>query len=300
MVLSGLEQREDHTAAMSSKNMFALLDDSSDDEAPKSKAAPAPAAAANKPAGNKERKPRAPREDNRKPRDEAPREDGERNQGKGGERRERSKGKGRKGGESRGDSGREYPRRSGTGRGRENSRSGGGKYNWGKEGDQQAPAEPQAEGEEKPEGAAPEAEVVEAEPEEENISFDEFEKQRLEKLANLNLNKPSEVREVEKDPTLVSFEHQAVEDSYACMFHDPTKETKKVSKKGRRGAKQADQVLNLKFVDESDNSGGKGKGGKGDRRKGDGKGNRSGGKGNQSSKSNIDLSNDMAFPTLGA
>lgn len=279
--------------------MFALLDDDSSDneEGHKSKAAPAPAAA-NKPSGNK--KPRAPREDNRKPRDEAP-QDGDRNQGKGGERRERSKGKGRKGGESRGDSGREYPRRSGTGRGRENSRSGGGKYNWGKEGDQQAPAEPK-EGEQatQPEGAAAEAEpIIEEEPEEETMSLEEFEKQQAEKLASLNINTHQETREVEKDPDLVAFEHDSVEDQYACMFHDPTKERQKVSKKGRRGAKQADQVLNLRF-DESNDGAGKGKGGKGDRRgKGDGKG-RSGKGGNQSSKSNIDLSNDMAFPTLGA
>ena len=81
-------------------------------------------------------------------------------------------------------------------------------------------------------------------------------------------------------------------------------------KEAREGYKQADQVLNLKFVDENEGQGGGkgGKGGKGDRRQG-GKGDRrQGGKGvqaprdNQSSggKANIDLSNDMAFPTLGA
>jgi len=206
-------------------------------------------------------------------------------------------GKGRKG-ESRGDSGREYPRRSGTGRGRENSRSGGGKYNWGKEGDQGEKTEAQPEGAEAEQQPAAEAEpVIEEEPEEETMSIEEYEKLQADK--NLNLNANTKERTVEKDDSLSEFTQTGVEDQYECMFHDPTKVSKKVSKKGRRGAKQADQVLNLKFVDESADAG-KGKGGKGRKGESGGKGARSSGKGNASSKSNIDLSNDMAFPTLGA
>jgi len=91
------------------------------------------------------------------------------------------------------------------------------------------------------------------------------------------------------------------------IFHDSSKDKKSFDKKeAREGYKQADQVLNLKFIDENE-VGGKGKGGKGDRRQG-GKGDRrQGGKGNSQAnqstgvaKANIDLSNDMAFPTLGA
>lgn len=103
---------------------------------------------------------------------------------------------------------------------------------------------------------------------------------------------------------MTAFAQNGVEDDYACMFHDPSKVSEKKSKKGRRGAKQADQVLNLKFFDESADSAGKGngppRGGKGRKGESGGKGVRSSGKGNQSSKANIDLSNDMAFPTLGA
>merc|ERR1712196_768659 len=54
-----------------------------------------------------------------------------------------------------------------------------------------------------------------------------------------------------------------------------------------------DQVLNLKFIDEEQAA--KGRGGKGQR---SGKGGQRSGKGGN--KSNIDLSNDNAFPTLGA
>merc|ERR1711906_78711 len=114
---------------MSNKNMFALLNDSdSDDDAPKQQQKP-------------ERKPE------RKPRNDRPRDQEERGPYDGGDKvsnpahdRERQgkgeggRGKGEKG-ESRGDSGREYPRRSGTGRGREGNRGGGGRGNWGKDTD---------------------------------------------------------------------------------------------------------------------------------------------------------------------
>jgi plasminogen activator inhibitor 1 RNA-binding protein len=295
---------------MSNKNMFALLNDSdSDDDAPKQQkaAAPAPAKQERKPERKPDRKPR-----NDRPRDQEDRGpyDGgdkvlnpadDRKQGKG-ERRGKGKGKGG----SRGDSGREYPRRSGTGRGREGNRGGGGKYNWGKDTD--TTAAPAAEGAEGAEAAAEAAAapVVEAEPieeEEPTMSFEEYEKAQADKMAALNsLNKYEEVT-VKADDDVVTKAEESIEDEYACMFHDPSKTKKDYGKKGARdGYKQADQVLNLKFVDENE-GGGKGKGGKGDRRQG-GKG-RQGGKvmaprdNTSGGKANIDLSNDMAFPTLG-
>jgi plasminogen activator inhibitor 1 RNA-binding protein len=220
--------------------------------------------------------------------------------------REGHSGKGKGKGGSRGDSGREYPRRSGTGRGREGNRGGGGKYNWGKDTD--TTAAPAAEGAEGAEAAAEAAAapVVEAEPieeEEPTMSFEEYEKAQADKMAALNsLNKYEEVT-VKADDDVVTKAEESIEDEYACMFHDPSKTKKDYGKKGARdGYKQADQVLNLKFVDENE-GGGKGKGGKGDRRQG-GKG-RQGGKvmaprdNTSGGKANIDLSNDMAFPTLG-
>eukprot|EP00657_Telonema_sp_P-1_P000519 TRINITY_DN109_c0_g1_i5.p1 TRINITY_DN109_c0_g1~~TRINITY_DN109_c0_g1_i5.p1 ORF type:complete len:136 (+),score=91.77 TRINITY_DN109_c0_g1_i5:81-488(+) len=114
-------------------------------------------------------------------------------------------------------------------------------------------------------------------------------------------------RQVEKPDDVTARENDApIEDEYACMFHDYNgKKKEHAKKKGKHGSKQADQVLNLKFVDESADTG-KGKGGKGERRKGSGeKGARTSGKGGaganpSSTKAAIDLSNDMAFPTLGA
>jgi hypothetical protein len=286
--------------------MFALLnDDSSDDEGPKqvTKSAPAPAPARQE--RKPERKPRAPRED-RSTRDNTPYDGGDKvsnpaadrdRQGKGG-RSGKGKGNRGKGEGSRGDSGREYPRRSGTGRGRENAKSGGGKYNWGKEdGTNQAAADTPTE--EVPAEGAP-AEETETKEEEEapTLSFEEYEKLQAEKTLNLNSN--VEERAVEQDPDAKVLTHEGIEDQYACMFHDQASKQKHAKKGARRGAKQADQVLNLKFVDENESSG-KGKGNrKGDGRKGDGrKGGGQGGKGHNNSK-NIDLSNDMAFPTLGA
>jgi hypothetical protein len=291
--------------------MFAALNDSdSDDEAPKQvQKAPAPAPAA-KVERKPERKPRAQRED-RPPRAERetapyggddkvsnPAADRER-QGKGkGERRSEGKGKGK--GSSRGDSGREYPRRSGTGRGRENAKSGAGKFNWGKD-----DAQPPAEGAEPVDGAevAP-APVEAAEPveeEEETMSLEEYEKAQADKLDALNLNKKEE-RVVEADDDVVVLDSGTkIEDQYECMFHDLAKHNRKdKGKKSRAGAKQADLVLNMKFVDESE--GGKGGKGKGERRsKGDGRKGGAPSKGPAGgAKQNIDLSNDMAFPTLGA
>lgn len=297
---------------MSHKNPFALLDeDGSDDETTKvqSKPAPAPAPAAQKP--KQERKPRAPREDSRPSYDDKGAHP-ERQSGKGGDNRRSGKGKGNRKGDraSSGDSGRDYPRRSGTGRGREVSKQGGGKYGWGKEGDQSAPDAEKKEGVEAAPAEQTEPEqVIEEEPEEDNMSLEEYEKLQAEKLADLNnLNAGRGGRVVERDDSLNVLERDEVEDQYSCMFHDPTKEKKHHSKKGRSGAKQADQVLNLKYVDEDSSSGHKGKGdrrgGKGDGRS-QGKGDRRGPKGGNANHSkpagsNIDLSNNQAFPTLGA
>jgi hypothetical protein len=132
------------------------------------------------------------------------------------------------------------------------------------------------------------------------MSLEEYEKLQADKLAELNGNIQEE-REVEAvDEDLLLNKGGGIEDQYACMFHDMSKKGKKKhGKASRDGAVQADKVLSMKYVDEND-SGKGGKGGKGDRRQG--KGERRQGKGNQggANKSNIDLSNASAFPTLGA
>jgi plasminogen activator inhibitor 1 RNA-binding protein len=298
--------------------MFAALNDSdSDDEAPKQvQKAPAPAPVVAKVERKPERKPRAQQREDRPPRTERdnapyggddkisnPAADRER-QGKGkGERRSEGKGKGK--GASRGDSGREFPRRSATGRGRENAKAGAGKFNWGKD-----DAQPPAEGAEPTEGAeAAPAPIEAAEPveeEEPTMSLEEYEKLNTEKLAALNLNKREErVVEADADAVVLDTSTKKVEDQYECMFHDLAKHGRKdKGKKNRAGAKQADLVLNMKFVDENaDTSKGKGKGerrSKGDGRKGGGASAGNGKGAPREPKQNIDLSNDMAFPTLGA
>lgn len=328
--------------------MFAALNDSdSEDEAPQApKQVKAPAAApvvAPKVEKKPERKPRTQVREDRPERPRAERDntpydgadkianpatDRER-QGKGerkgkgerGERGERrNEGKGAKGkGVSRGDSNREFPRRSGTGRERENPRSGGGKFNWGKDdGSEKPPADgvetAAVEGEtENATPAAQAAEPVVEEEEEKTMSLDEYEKLQTAKLAALNLNKVAErVVEADADVQVLDDSTKKVEDQYECMFHDPAKQKKDFGrKKGRHGSKQADLVLNMKFVDENADAGkgerqGKGKGerrGKGDSRKGgapSGKGQHRNEHRSEPSKQNIDLSNDMAFPTLGA
>merc|ERR1712166_429468 len=114
----------------------------------------------------------------------------------------------------------------------------------------------------------------------------------------------------EADDAVVLAPKAGAEDEFALIFHDSSMDKKVFAKKeAREGYKQADQILNMKYVDpnaDEGKGGGKGKGGKGDRRQG-GKGDRRKGgfqapRDNQSSggKANIDLSNDMAFPTLGA
>merc|ERR1719313_344708 len=294
--------------------MFALLNSSdSDDEAPKKQQAKPAAAPAAKPAKT-ERKPRNDRRDDR-PRAEG---EGEKNNsndrndrregGKGGRREynDRSKGKGEnrgKGG-SRGDSGRDYPRRSGTGRGREGSRQGSGKYNWGKDTYGAAPA---TEAPEPVEGAEPAAEGAEApapevvvEEEDTTIGFDEWEKAQAEKMAALNSLNTYHERVVEVDDDVQEKAEDAVEGEYECMFH--TRDWSKKDhgrKQAREGYKQADQVLNLKFVDENADSG-KGKGsGKGDRRQGaKGRGQKGGRDFAAQQGKSVDLSNESAFPTL--
>lgn len=315
---------------MSNKNMFALLNDGSDDEdneAPK--AAPAKKetkadAPSGKPQGDKPRNERKPRNrDDRPARESYESSDkvpGERG-GKGnrrdyGDRPERS-GKG-KGKGSRGDSGREYPRRSGTGRGRENPRQGGGKYNWGKDtdganttGSEEAATEGAEPSAERAEAPAAEERVVEEE--DNSMSYDDYLKAQAAKAAELNgLNKAGDTPSVsdrEADVKMAENDkvEEAVEDEYACMFHGGNKKKKDHGRKqARDGFKQADQVLNLKFVDEDAGaSSGKGKGGKGDRRQG-GKGDRprQGGKGdrndrNSSQKPQVDINSQDSFPTLG-
>merc|ERR1712166_38403 len=100
----------------------------------------------------------------------------------------------------------------------------------------------------------------------------------------------------EADDAVVLAPKAGAEDEFALIFHDSSMDKKVFAKKeAREGYKQADQILNMKYVDpnaDDGKGGGKGKGGKGDRQAP---------RDNQSSggKANIDLSNDMAFPTLG-
>jgi len=235
------------------------------------------------------------------------------------ERRERpTEGKGKGKGQSRGDSGREFPRHSATGRDRENPRAGGGKFNWGKEDGSDKLA---VDGEvAAAEGAADEkAPVVAAEPiveeeEEKTMSLDEYEKLRAAKASALNLNKVAD-RVVEADASaqvLDDSNKEQARDDFQLLFHDPKKPKQDFGrKKGRAGAKAADLVLNMKFVDENADAGkgersSKGKGerrGKGDGRKGAapaGKGQQREARSEHAPKQSIDLSNDTAFPTLGA
>eukprot|EP00656_Telonema_subtile_P017649 TRINITY_DN194_c0_g1_i4.p2 TRINITY_DN194_c0_g1~~TRINITY_DN194_c0_g1_i4.p2 ORF type:complete len:304 (-),score=99.85 TRINITY_DN194_c0_g1_i4:325-1236(-) len=303
---------------MTSMNMFAALNDSDSDDEPKQVVAKAPAPAA-KPERKPERKPRAQaREGNDRPQ-RAERESGpyggedkisnpaadRERQGKGkGERRSGGKGKDGKG--TRGDSGREFPRRSATGRGRENPKSGGGKFNWGKDGAEGA-AEPTAEGAVASEGAAAEAAepVVVEEEEPETMSIEEYEKLQAEKLNALNLNKYEE-RKVEADEDVVAIVRSADTETELALSFDGRKKKKNHGRKGaKEGYKQADTVINMKYVDENADAGKGAKGGKGDRRKGGGKGERSSKGGAPTAaasapKASIDLSNDNAFPTLGA
>lgn len=226
---------------MSNKNMFALLNDSDGDEdqAPK-QAAPKkeskPEASAGKSQGDKPRNERKPRNrDDRAPRESNDAAPADRERGGKGNRRDYGdraggKGKGRKG-ESRGDSGREYPRRSGTGRGRENPRQGSGKYNWGKDTDganttsENEPAaegtEPAAEGAEAPAAA----EIEQPEEEEKTLSYDEYLKAQQAKADELNsLNKKHDAPDVaaheyEGKTADVEKADDQIEDEYACMFH---------------------------------------------------------------------------------
>ncbi|OWZ21661.1 hypothetical protein PHMEG_0003750 [Phytophthora megakarya] len=165
---------------MSSKNFFAALD-SDDEDTPRvnKKATPPPSApvalnkpaAGNKKAGNKKapvndkKESRGPREGGR-----APRERGERGRGSRGPRRE-------------------FERRSGTGRGKETSKQGGGARNWGNKADpNEQLAEAAAQEGAKPasdEEAAEEA-AVEEEEEEVQLTLDEFKAKQKESRSGAN------------------------------------------------------------------------------------------------------------------
>ena len=136
------------------------------------------------------------------------------------------------------------------------------------------------------------------------MTFDDYKKAQA--ALNLNLNRAVEEVVIE-DEGGVKPEEDTVDAELEIMFHAQAQKKKYGKKGAKEGYKQADQVLNLKFVDENEGGDSKGKGGKGDRRQG-GKGDRRQGKGNNRAqqqtggapKASIDLSNDSAFPTLGA
>ncbi|KAK1948276.1 RGG repeats nuclear RNA binding protein A [Phytophthora citrophthora] len=158
--------------SQSSKNFFAALD-SDDEDTPRvnKKATPPPSApvalnkpaAGNKKAGNK-KAPAGDKKESRGPRDggRAPRERGERG----------DRGRGNRGPR------REFERRSGTGRGKETSKQGGGARNWGNKADpNEQLAEAAAQEGAKPasdEEAAEEAAAEEEEEEEVQLTLDEY------------------------------------------------------------------------------------------------------------------------------
>merc|ERR1711957_388560 len=161
---------------------------------------------------------------------------------------------------------------------------------------------------------APAAEAEPIEEEEPTMTFDEYEKANADKMAALNSMGKYEEVVIEADDAVVLAPKAGAEDEFALIFHDSSMDKKVFAKKeAREGYKQADQILNMKYVDPNADGGreyprrsGTGKG-REQTRGGGGRGNW--GKGgfqaprdNQSSggKANIDLSNDMAFPTLGA
>jgi len=302
-------------------NLFALLDDDDDDQAPaqkapaQKKAQPKAEEPKAKPAGkgNAQRNNRGKGE----PRDESTYDGGDKPQkpgdnesrkgGKGSRRRDDSgKGKG-KGGP------REYDRRSQDGRkggkGGE-AREGRGKYNWGEKTDYK-PTEG-AEGAAPAEGA--EAPAVEAEPEpveeeEVTMSLDEYMAAQNSKLAALPQLKAE--RKVDNSAGGIEFSRDqgGKEDEELGMIFKSYdgKRTKGDGKAEREGWVNADNVMNLKFADNSssdrDDRPSKGKG-KGERREG-GKGKGDGGRGPKKASRpsgpgfSQALDDNSAFPTLG-
>ncbi|KAL4152183.1 hypothetical protein PRNP1_009117 [Phytophthora ramorum] len=277
------------------QNIFAALD-SDDEDTPRvnKKATPPPSApvALNKPAaGNKKtanksapvgdkKESRGPREGGR-----APRERGER---------------GERGGRGNRGPRREFERRSGTGRGKETSKQGGGARNWGNKADPaEQLAEAAAQDSAKPasdEEATEEAAAVEEEEEEVQLTLDEYLAKQKESRSG-DLFADVEVRQVANE---FSSAVQITKDGKTPDFMDSQYE-KVYSKKTSGRKKQLITDVGFRtekperFTREFDSSrGGRGRGGRGGAR-GNG---RTGGRGGRGS--NVPNVTDMsAFPSLG-
>ncbi|KAG1703074.1 hypothetical protein DVH05_007986 [Phytophthora capsici] len=275
---------------MSSKNFFAALD-SDDEDTPRvnKKTTPPPSApvalnkpaAGNKKAGNKKapvgdkKESRGPRESGR-----APRERGERGRGNRGPRRE-------------------FERRSGTGRGKETSKQGGGARNWGNKADpNEQLAEAAAQEGAKPasdEEAAEEAAVEEEEEEEVQLTLDEYlAKQKSSRSGELFAE--VEVRQVTNE---FSSAVQITKEGKTPDFMDSQYE-KVYSKKTSGRKKQVITDVGFRsekperFTRDFDSSrGGRGRGGRGAR----GNGRTGGRSGRGANAPNVTDMN--AFPSLG-
>ncbi|CEG48067.1 Predicted RNA-binding protein [Plasmopara halstedii] len=299
------------------QNMYAALD-SDDEDTPRvsKKVTPPPSApvalnnpaAGNKKAANKKapvgdkKETRGPREGGRGTRERGERSEGGRGPRERGERSEGGRGpreRGERSERGRGNRGprRDFERRSGTGRGKETSRQGGGAHNWGNKAD---PTEQLAEAdlqegaklvsdEESPE----ELPVEEQEEEEVQLTLDEYlEKKKSSRSGELFAE--VEVRQVSNE---FSSAVQITKEGKTPDFMDSQYE-KVYSKKTSGRKKQVITDVGFRtekperFTREFDSSRG-GRGGRGARGNG-----RSGGRGGRSA--NVPNVTDMsAFPSLG-
>lgn len=296
-----------HEQASKYQNIYAALD-SDDEDTPRvsKKVTPPPSApvALNKPAaGNKKsankktplgdkKETRGPREGGRGQRERVERSEGGRGPRDRGERSERGRG-------NRGPR-REFERRSGTGRGKEASRQGGGAHNWGNKAD---PAEQLAEADLQ-EGAKPvsdeenaeEVPVEEQEEEEVQLTLDEYlEKQKSSRSGELFAE--VEVRQISNDFTSAM---QITKEGKTPDFMDSQYE-KVYSKKTSGRKKQVITDVGFRtekperFTREFDSSRG-GRGGRGGRgARGNG---RTGGRSNRDANA-PNVTDMSAFPSLG-
>ncbi|KAJ0393974.1 hypothetical protein P43SY_009806 [Pythium insidiosum] len=278
------------------KNIFAYLD-SDDEDTPKvvskkETAPPSAPVALNKPAAGNKKTPKKTAVEAEKKTEKketrAPREGGAQREGGRGARGARG-GRGGRGGR------REFERRSGTGRGKEVSKEGGGSHNWGNDNDQAelaAEAEVQ-DGKAKEDGEEAEQAVVEEEEEEVQLTLEEYLAKKKESRTG-ELFAEVEVRQVTED---FSNAVQITKDGKTPDFIEAQYE-KVFSKKSSGRKKQV--VTDLGFVTAApererrfrDNEGGRG--GRGARGGRGGRGARGGARGSAPNVTDL-----KAFPTLG-
>ncbi|RLN49474.1 hypothetical protein BBJ29_000104 [Phytophthora kernoviae] len=280
--------------AAKNQNIFALLD-SDDEDTPRvnKKATPPPSApvALNKPAAGNKKTTKKPASGDKKE-SRGPREGGR------GESRPRERGDRERGDRGRGDRGRgprrEYERRSGTGRGKETSKQGGGARNWGNKADpseQLAEAAVQEGAKVSDEEAAVEEPAVEEEEQEVQYTLDEY-------LAKKESSRSGEIfAKVEVRQVANEFSNavQITKEGKTPDFMDSQYE-KVYSKKtsGRKKQVVADVGFRMEKPERSfrDDARG-GRGGRGARGQG-----RTGGRGARGSSA-PNVTDMSAFPSLG-